>query len=158
MASMRRARLRSAKALPGHRLELEFVDGKTCTIEFAPLIEQSPGLAPLRDPKQFARAYLIEGEGWTVNWPSLDIQIGADTLWLDAQAQAASDDNSRVFAQWRARNGLSLAAAARALGMTTRTISAYGTGARPVPRYVALACKGWEVEQRRGGAQISPLP
>ena len=27
--------------------------------------------------------------------------------------------------------------------MTSRTISAYGTGARPVPRYIALACKGW---------------
>jgi len=34
--------------------------------------------------------------------PTLDIQIGADTLWLDAQAQSAADENSRVFAQWRA--------------------------------------------------------
>ena len=38
---------------------------------------------------------------------------------------------------------------AQALGMTSRTISAYGTGARLVPRYIALACKGWEVAQRR---------
>ena len=33
--------------------------------------------------------------------------------------------------------------------MTSRTISAYGTGARPVPRYIALACKGCEAEHRR---------
>ena len=51
--------------------------------------------------------------------------------------------------QWRARNGLTLAAAALALEMTPRTMSAYGTGARPVPRYVALACKGWELEHHR---------
>ena len=54
-----------------------------------------------------------------------------------------------VCPQWRARNGLTLAAAALALEMTPRTMSAYGTGARPVPRYVALACKGWELEHHR---------
>ena len=48
-----------------------------------------------------------------------------------------------------ARNGLTLAAAALALEMTPRTMSAYGTGARPVPHYVALACKGWELEHHR---------
>jgi predicted transcriptional regulator len=80
----------------------------------------------------------------------LDIQIGADTLWLDVQAQQAPDENTRAFVQWRSRNGLSLAQAAAALGLTTRTVSAYGTGARPVPRYIALAGKGWEVERRQG--------
>jgi predicted transcriptional regulator len=44
-------------------------------------------------------------------------------------------------------NGLSAAKAAKSLGMTRRSIINYRTGARPVPRYVALACKGWEVEQ-----------
>lgn len=38
-------------------------------------------------PKAFAKATIIEGEGWTVEWTALDIQIGADTLWLDAEAQ-----------------------------------------------------------------------
>jgi hypothetical protein len=42
---------------------------------------------------------------------------------------------------------LSLADAAKALGMIPRTMSAYGTGKRPVPRYIALACKGWEAER-----------
>lgn len=55
--------------------------------------------------------------------------------------------NIRVFTQWRAEHGLTLTQAAQALGMTPRTMSAYGMGSRPVPRYVALACKGWEVEQ-----------
>lgn len=60
----------------------------------------------------------------------------------------ARPENTRAFAHWRARHGLSLTQAARALGLTARTISAYGTGARPVPRYIALACKGWEVERQ----------
>jgi hypothetical protein len=43
---------------------------------------------------------------------------------------------------------LSLAAASEALGLTPRTISAYGTGSRAVPKTVLLAIKGWESEQR----------
>ena len=148
MAPMKRPRLVRIELLGDFRLQLHFVDGKVAVVDFKPLFSEWPGLAPLHDPAAFAQASLIEGEGWAVVWPDQDIQIGADTLWLDAQAQNAPDENSRVFAQWRARNGLSLPAAAKALGMTTRTLNAYGTGARPVPRYVALACKGWDAEQR----------
>jgi hypothetical protein len=145
MASMKRPRFKSVAALPGHRLKMVFVDATALTVEFLPLLEESPGLAPLRDEKAFSGVTLGRG-GWTAHWPALDIQVGADTLWLDAKAQNAPDENTRVFTAWRARHGLSLAQAARALGMTPRTMSAYGAGRRPVPRYVALACKGWEAE------------
>jgi len=148
MASvMKRPRLSQVQALAGHRLRLMFVDGSVATVDFTPFFAESPGLAPLRDPAHFAKACIGEDGGWTAEWPELDIQIGADTLWLDAQAQSAPDENTRIFAQWRARHGLTLAQAAQALGMTTRTVSAYGTGARPVPRYIALAVKGWEAEK-----------
>ena len=150
MAQMKRPRLESIKVLKGKAspsLRLQFVDGSTYTVDFAPLLAESKGLKPLKDPAVFARATLLEGEGWAVVWPEQDIQIGADTLWLDAQAQNAPDENTRIFAQWRARNGLSLVNAAEALGMSIRTISAYGSGKRPVPRYMALACKGWSAEQ-----------
>ena len=153
MARMTRPRLTRVEALDNATLRLSFVDGRVTTVDFAPLFAASPGLKPLRQPEVFAEACLIEGEGWAVHWPSVDIQIGADTLWLDAQAQHASDENSRIFAQWRARNGLSLKAAASALGLTPRTISAYGTGARDVPRYIALACLGWEAEHRNHSAR-----
>ena len=93
-----------------------------------------PGLAPLRDPFAFAKACVIAGKGWAVEWLEQDIQIGADTLRLDAQARNAVDENTRIFTQWRSHNGLPLPQAAKALGMTVRTMSAYGTGARPVPR------------------------
>jgi hypothetical protein len=149
MASMKRPRLSAVLPLAQFRLRLTFIDGSVFTVDFKPLFEESPGLVPLREAKAFAGAALTDGEGWAVEWPDLDIQIGADTLWLDAQAQNAPDENTRVFAQWRARHGLSLNQAAEALGMTTRTMSAYGTGARPVPRYIALACKGWEAEHEQ---------
>ena len=149
MATMKRPRLDSVRALADYRLQLVFRDGSAYTVSLANSFDKFPGLEPLQDKAAFANAQIIEGEGWTVEWPELDIQIGADTLWLDARAQNAVDENTRVFAQWRAENGLTLTQAAQALGMTPRTMSAYGTGSRPVPRYVALACKGWEVEHRR---------
>lgn len=146
MATMKRPRLESVEVISGYRLRLVFRDGSVFTVSLADAIDRLPGLKPLQNRSAFSKAQIIEDEGWTVEWPALDIQIGADTLWLDAQAQNATDENTRVFAQWRAQNGLTLAQAAQALGMTPRTMSAYGTGSRPVPRYVALACKGWEVE------------
>jgi hypothetical protein len=149
MATMKRPRLDAVEALPRRRLKLTFVDGNIHTVSLAKDIERLPGLAPLKDAKAFRKAEVVPGEGWTVEWDALDIQIGADTLWLEAQAQNAPDENTRVFASWRAAHGLSLKQAAKALGMTPRTMSAYGTGSRPVPRHVALACKGWEVEHRQ---------
>ena len=147
MATMKRPRLLSVEPLADYKLRLNFVNGNVYTVSIAEDFDHYPGLQPLKDTAAFAKAMVITDEGWTVEWPELDIQIGADTLWLDAQAQNAADENTRVFAQWRVRHRLSLADAANALGMTTRTMSAYGSGKRPVPRYIALACKGWETEQ-----------
>lgn len=149
MASMTRPRLRAAAPLPAGQLALTFVDGSERTVDLLADISALPGLRPLADPALFATAQVADA-GWTVEWAGADIQIGSDTLWLQAQQQSAPDQATRDFVAWRLRNGLSLAAAARALGFTPRTISAWGTGARPVPRYVLLACRGWELEQEGG--------
>ncbi|HOY66622.1 MAG TPA: DUF2442 domain-containing protein [Candidatus Ozemobacteraceae bacterium] len=149
MALMKRPRLTAIKAMPNFKMRLTFLNGATYVVDFLPLFEESKGLAPLRNQKAFADAMMDEW-GWEIEWPAFDIQIGADTLWMDAQAQAAKDPATRDFIMWRARNGLSLADAARALGITSRTVSAYGTGERPVPLYITLACKGWEAERQPG--------
>jgi len=86
MASMKRPRLQAVQALPDYRLRLTFVDSSVHTVSLADAFDKFPGLAPLRDSAAFASACIIDGEGWTVEWPAHDIQIGADTLWLDAQA------------------------------------------------------------------------
>lgn len=147
MATMRRPRLQAVEALPDYQLKLTFIDGSIFTMSLAEAFDGFPGLKPLHDVAAFAKPVVIEGEGWTVEWPELDIQIGADTLWLDTQAQNALNEATRQFVGWRLKHGLSLTQAARALGLTPRTVSAHGSGARQVPRAVLLALKGWEVEQ-----------
>ncbi len=145
MASMKRPRLAAVTALPGYILSLLFIDGSRYSISLTEDVGKLPGLKPLQDEQAFAGVVLAD-DGWAVEWPTFDIQIGADTLWLDAQAQSAKDPATRYFLAWRSRNGLSLASAASAIGLSPRTVSAYGTGKRPVPRYIILACKGWEAE------------
>ena len=143
---MKRPRLLAVEALDDYKLRLHFINGSIFTVSMADELEKTTRLRLLKDPNQFKKASIVEGEGWTVEWQDLDIQFCADILWLDAQAQNTTDENTKIFTMWRARNGLSLTEAAKALGMTPRTMSAYGTGQRPVPLYIALACKGWEKE------------
>jgi hypothetical protein len=149
VAIMTRPRLKEVKPLDGYRLRLVFVNGVVYTVDCSLFIKESRQLAPLQDRALFGTATVIPGEGWAVEWPCCDIQIGADTLWLDALAQNAPDESTRFFAGWRSKYGLSLKQAADALGLTTRTISAYSTGARPIPKAVQLACIGWESLQQR---------
>jgi len=51
------------------------------------------------------------------------------------------------FTRWPWRHGLSLTAAAEVLGMSRRQIAYYASGEHDVPRYVLLACRGWEAER-----------
>lgn len=143
MASMKRPRLRAVQARPGHVLELTFIDGQQFLLDMTHDVATYPGLKPLQARKAFEGA-TVGDDGWTVEWPELDIQIGADTLYLDALAQDAPDENTRIFIGWRARNGLNLSQAAEALGVGTRSITRYSNGREAVPRTLALACLGWE--------------
>lgn len=131
-------------------LDLRFADGSSGSVKLKESIFSLSGLAPLRAPAAFAGAVLDE-HGWEAEWPEFDIQIGADTLFADMLDQNAKSPADR-FTVWRIRNGLSLEAASRELGVTVRTVSAYGSGARPIPRTVELALIGWEEEQRRKSA------
>lgn len=106
-------------------------------------LQTYPGLKPLAKGKAFEGAALGDA-GWTVEWPDLDVQIGADTLFLDALAQAAPDENTRIFIRWRLRHRMTLDQAAEALGVSARGISRYSSGREAVPRTLALACLGWE--------------
>lgn len=145
---MKRPRLLTVEALDDYKLRLHFLDNSIFTVSLAEGLNKTQRLRLLKDPEEFKKAKMIVGEGWTVEWEELDIQMGADILWLDAQAQNAPDENTRIFAQWRVKHGFSLADAARVLGIRPQTMNSYGNGKRPMPRYIALACKGWEVENQ----------
>jgi len=49
-------------------------------------------------------------------------------------------------------HGLSLNAAADALGLSRRMIAHYRTGSRPIPRVVALACEGLSMRWKNRAA------
>ena len=149
-ARITRPRLTTVTPAADYCLNVSFVDGSCGVVNMKEFIFSLAGLAPLRDPAAFSGAVLGE-YGWEAEWPLFDIQIGADTLFADMLDQRSETPADR-FTVWRIRNNPSLAAASRELGVTVRTISAYGSGARPIPRTVELACIGWEEEQRRKSA------
>jgi hypothetical protein len=154
---MKRPRLLAVQAVLPLSLELAFIDGKKLMLDLSSDVQRYPGLRPLLEEGAFAGATLGD-DGWSVEWPSLDIQIGADTLYLDALAQNAEDENTRIFIEWRARTGLPLNKAAEALGVSARSISRYSSGREAVPRSLALACLGWDSLQRGAGAVAAEPP
>ena len=148
MLPMKRPRLSAVGALPDNRLALTFIDGQRLTLDLSRDLRTYPGLQPLLEVGAFDGATLGD-DGWSVEWPEHDIQIGADTLYLDVLAQNASDENTRTFIEWRARTGLSLNQAAEALGVSARSITRYSSGREVVPRSLALACLGWDFLQQQ---------
>ncbi|MHC8342799.1 DUF2442 domain-containing protein [Pseudomonas sp. RT6P73] len=152
MLPMKRPRLSAVQVLPDYRLALTFIDGQQLTLDLSRDLHAYPGLQPLLEAGAFESA-MSGDDGWSVEWPEQDIQIGADTLYLDALAQNASDENTRIFIDWRARTGLPLNQAAEALGVSARSITRYSSGREAVPRSLALACLGWDFLQQ----QASPM-
>lgn len=154
MLPMKRPRLSAVQAFPDNRLALTFIDGQRLTLDLSRDLRTYSGLQPLLEIGVFDGAVLGD-DGWSVEWPEQDIQIGADTLYLDALAQNAADENTRIFIDWRARTGLSLNQAAEALGVSARSISRYSSGREAVPRSLALACLGWDFLQSQSGSMLA---
>ena len=143
------ARVTMVRAASGRLLRVRFAgDRRDRELDMTGLIARSVHFTPLMDDaKTFAKVAVME-EGLGVSWPVPTkwgpLDVSATTLKRIAEEQQKM--TGLDFAEWRTALGLSLTEAAKALGMTTRTMSAYGSGNRPVPRYIALACKGWEAE------------
>jgi hypothetical protein len=112
-------------------------------------VSRLKGMKPLRDRAVFAQAAKGEG-GRSVTWPG-EIDMGADRLWEMTLEQNGRMDTVE-FMRWRWRHGLSLTQAAEALDLSRRQVAYYASGERPVPRYVLLALKGWEVEHEEAAA------
>lgn len=123
------------------RLRLDWSDGTTVEIDLSSLLADK-AFAALRDVATFA-AVQVGDWGHSITWPG-EIELGADTLWLETLSATGRGD-ARQFVEWRLRHGLSLAKAADALGISRRSVAYYSNGDRPVPRSILLACKGWEV-------------
>lgn len=140
-------RIREVSPQPPYLLRITWTNGTVSVVDLADPIERLEAYAPLSDPRLFMEASVGEW-GWDVTWPG-DIAMAADRLYQRAREQAGKAFPAGEFRAWMERNGLSLTTAAKALGLTRRTITGYSSGARPIPPLVGLACKGWEELQRQ---------
>lgn len=137
----------AAKALADGVLSLTFADGETMRVQVAPIVRKHPTLRALADPATFRRVKVGEWGG-SVQWAGNDaLELAADNLRARAIEQAGGYSHELIM-EWMARHGLTLDAAAQALGLSRRMLAYYRSGEKPVPRTVALACLGWEAEQR----------
>lgn len=124
--------------------------GRHAKIDLAEYLD-SPGYEKLKDPMFFATA-IVEEWGHGIEWAEGEIGIDADTLYRLGKEQAGLAYPVAEFNAWMQRNGLSLSAAAKALGITRRTIVYYHGGHKPIPVYIKLACIGWETLQLKHAA------
>jgi hypothetical protein len=131
-------------------LVVTWADGKTASVDLSGVIARHRALAPLEDPEQFGRVRVSEW-GWGVEWDDA-LDFGADQLRRWAGEQAGEIMPAAAFRAWRQRNGLSLAAAAEALGLSRRMIAYYDNGTWPVPKTVMLACEGYDARRAKDAA------
>ena len=124
-------------------LRIRWDKGEESQVDVSGLIETFRLYEPLRrSPELFTRVRVGE-YGVDVVW-SDEIDISADTLWRLAQEQSGATMSPDAFRHWRERKAYTLDVAARALGLSRRTVAYYEQGARPIPRIVALATRGLE--------------
>jgi len=137
------ARLSAVTTESNMVLAATYTDGRVVRVSLSDLASRLQAFAALENPNEFATAKVTDF-GWTLEW-DCGASLDSDRLIELALEQAGMAENV-FFRRWQDTHNLSLTDAASAIGLTRRTVSQYRTGARPVPRIVGLACKGWEVE------------
>ena len=139
-------RIHGIRAEAPDTLIVELASGKTYRVSLSAPIASLPVFAPLADPAMFATAH-VEDHGWTVEW-NCGVSMASERLYQMGKEQAGTAYPVADFRAWMQRNALSLSTASAALGLSRRSVSQYSSGARPSPRVVGLACKGWEAERQ----------
>ncbi|MBV5298409.1 MAG: DUF2442 domain-containing protein [Rhodoferax sp.] len=140
------ARLVSVTPKENLKLSAAYSDGRVLQVDLSDLASRLQTFAALENPAEFTTAKVTDF-GWTLEW-DCGASLDSDRLIELALEQTGMADNVS-FRRWQDANNLSLTDAANAIGLTRRTVSQYRTGARPVPRIVGLACKGWEAERQQ---------
>jgi DNA-binding XRE family transcriptional regulator len=127
-------------------LRIRWNTGDETPVTIADIVNSFRFYSPLRnDPGLFRQAKVGEF-GADVVWPG-GLDMSNDTLWRLAQEQAGLTMTAEAFRRWRERRAFTLDAAARALGISRRTVAYYEKGERPIPRVVALATRALEAAE-----------
>lgn len=142
--------LDSVKAEAPALLKIVWHTGKQTKVDLSEYLD-SPGYERLKNPTFFS-CVAVEERGHGVEWADGEIGIDADSLYRLGKEQTGIAFPVTEFNAWMERNGLSLSAAAKALGISRRTILYYHGGHKPIPYYIKLACLGWELLQAQKAA------
>lgn len=128
---------------PCASLLLSFADGAEFEVNLVEVIRRLSALSPLKDERVFMTARLGELSD-TVVWPGNEaLELAADNLRAMGIEQSGGISHEFIV-RWMYDNELNLDSAAAALGMSRRMVAYYRSGAKAVPRTVALACLGWQ--------------
>ncbi|GIX39046.1 MAG: hypothetical protein KatS3mg128_0095 [Silanimonas sp.] len=132
----------------GHRrLAISFADGFRAEVDLGLLILRYPALSRLRHRRVFEDVALDEWQRGVVFGDDDALALASDNLRALAVEQAGGCSHEQLMA-WMDRHGLTLDTAAEALGVSRRMLAYYRSGAKPIPKTVALAMLGWEVGQK----------
>lgn len=101
--------------------------------------------SPLRNDARLFGEVRVGEHGTDIVWTD-EIDMAAETLWRLAQEQAGHTLTSGALREWRERHAFTQETAARALGLSRRTLAYYEQGDKPIPRTVALATRGLDAE------------
>lgn len=147
---MKQQMLKSVTAEAPALLTIVWRSGKQTRVDISQYLD-SPGYERLSDGAFFLKA-TAEEWGHGVEWADGEIGIDADSLYRLGKEQAGTAFPVAEFNAWMERNRLSLSAAAKALGLTRRTVVYYHSGHKPIPITIKLACIGWEVLHSQNAA------
>ena len=151
---MKAIAIKAARIVGSLKIDIDWSTGETLAADMTGWLR--PPFDVLANPDVFAHMQVDDWGGHGLNWPD-GLDLGADTLY-DLCRRQAGLPTAGEFNRWMERNGLSLATAAEALGMTRRMIAHYRTGSRPIPKVVGLACQGAEVTHFGNGSPVSTSP
>ncbi len=82
--------------------------------------------------------------GGTVDWVPDEVDMTSDTLRMLWMFQTEQAMHPADFVEWMEGHSFSLDAAAKALGISRRMVAYYKSGERTIPRYILLACRGYD--------------
>lgn len=142
--------IKSVAAQAPAQVTIVWRSGKHTSVDLAEYLD-SAGYEKLRD-SAFFTSVVVEEWGHGIEWRDGELGIDADTLYRLGKEQAGLAFPVTEFNSWMERNGLTLGAAAKALGITRRTVVYYHGGHKPIPVYIKLACIGWETLRLRNAA------
>jgi len=150
-------RVASVRPASGRKIELTWAAGHRAgiseVIDLAPIIGTYTIFRPLRNNDALFGTVKVIENGSVIAWDGDDLELSADAL----EGLAEQTMTPAAFAAFMKRFNLTETAIAAILGYSRRQIGYFKTTG-PIPRVVALACKGYEFEQLEKSGQLVRSP